>query len=128
MSLIEQTQTLARIVAKCRVDADYKSSLISDPVTVLRDGGVDIPDGLSIEFVPSGQDVPASTQEVAYVSIDVLDRDPGLLTEEALSHVSAGACKATALTGATPDGAASAGLKLTLVGNSTLSSSTSMCY
>ena len=80
MSLIEQTQTLARIVAKCRVDADYKSSLISDPVTVLRDGGVDIPDGLSIEFVPSGQDVPASTQEVAYVSIDVLDRDSGLLT------------------------------------------------
>lgn len=91
MDLIEQGQALTRIVAKCRVDADYKSSLISDPVSVLRDGGVYIPDGIEIIFVPSGQEVPDSTQEIVYFSVDGLERDPEPLTEETLNKVAAGA-------------------------------------
>jgi len=117
MSLIEQTQALARIVAKCRVDGDYKASLISDPVSALRDGGVHVPDGLTIEFVPSGQDVPASTQEVAYVSVDMLERDPVPLTEETLENIAAGACAAPA-----------AAVSLTRLGQSTLNCSCDSCY
>lgn len=126
MSLIEQTQALARIVAKCRVDSEYKASLMSNPVDVLRDGGVHVPDGLTIEFVPSGQDVPASTSEVTYVSVDMLDRDPSVLTEEALNHVAAGArCALCEIPYANARGG---NAPATLVGQSTLSSSCSMCY
>jgi hypothetical protein len=35
--------------------------------------------------------VPPSTSEVAYLSVDVLDKDPELLSEEALNQISAGA-------------------------------------
>jgi hypothetical protein len=91
MDLIEQGQALTRILAKCRVDADFKSSLISDPVSVLRDGGVYVPDGIEIVFVPSGQEVPDSTQEIVYFSVYGLERDPEPLTEETLNNIAAGA-------------------------------------
>lgn len=91
MNLIEQNQAIARLVAKCRADSDYKSSLINDTMTVLRESGVYLPEGLTIEFIPSGQEVPPSTSEVAYLSVDVLDKDPELLSEEALNQISAGA-------------------------------------
>lgn len=126
MSLIEQSQTLSRIVAKCRVDSDFKSSLLQDPTSVLRDGGVHVPDGLSIEFIPSGQEVPASTESVTYVSVDVLDRDPVLLTEEALTHVSGGATTAGNSTALSAGGAFAA--PLSLLGQSTVNCSCDMCY
>lgn len=90
MTVIEQAQAIARLVAKCRIDPDFKTALINDPVPLLHEEGVYVPDGLTITFVPSGQDVPPSTEQVAYLSVDVLDKDPDLLTEEALSMVSAG--------------------------------------
>lgn len=90
MNLIEQGRALTRIVAKCRVDTDYKQSLINDPVAVFREGGMHVPDGLRIEFVPSGQDVPASTQSVVYLSVDALERDFEPLTEETLNTIAAG--------------------------------------
>lgn len=91
MDSIEQGRALSRIVAKCRVDPDYKQSLINDPVAVFREGGMHVPDGLRIEFVPSGHDVPASTQEVVYLSVDMLERDFEPLTEETLNTIAAGA-------------------------------------
>jgi hypothetical protein len=90
VDLVEQGQAFTRIVAKCRVDSDYKQSLINDPVAVFREGGMHVPDGLRIEFVPSGQDVPASTQEVVYLSVEVLERDFEPLTEETLNTIAAG--------------------------------------
>lgn len=119
MSLTDQMNALARIVAKSRVDVDFRSSLLQDPASVLRDGGVHVPDGLTIEFVPSGQDIPASTQDVTYVSVDVLERDPAVLTEEALNNVSAGAGRPCA---------APAGQGVTIVGASTANCSCDMCY
>lgn len=91
MNLIEQNQAIARLVAKCRADSDYKSSLINDTMTVLRESGVYLPEGLTIEFIPSGQEVPDSTQEIVYFSVDGLERDPEPLTEETLNNIAAGA-------------------------------------
>ncbi len=40
-----------KIVAKAWVDEDFKQRLLDDPTTVLREEGVDVPEGMTIKCV-----------------------------------------------------------------------------
>jgi hypothetical protein len=50
----EQTKKMqqwAKIVAKAWADDDFKARLLSDPVSVLRAEGVDVPEGMTLKVV-----------------------------------------------------------------------------
>ena len=42
---------LQRIVARCWVDAEFKTKFMADPAAVLRSEGLDVPDGLDLRVL-----------------------------------------------------------------------------
>jgi len=47
----EQQKRMAKIVAKAWADDDYKQRFISDPATVLRAEGADVPEGVTFKVI-----------------------------------------------------------------------------
>lgn len=47
----EQQKQWAKIVAKAWADEDYKQRLMADPAAVLKDEGIELPDGVKIKCV-----------------------------------------------------------------------------
>jgi hypothetical protein len=77
----EQSRKMGQIIAKTWTDATFKQKLLSDPVAILREEGMDLPPGIEIRAVEN-------TDEVFYL---VLPSKPsGELTDELLEKVAEG--------------------------------------
>ena len=48
---IEERKEYAKIIAKAWVDEEFKKRLIADPATVLKENGIDIPEGMTVKVV-----------------------------------------------------------------------------
>ena len=51
VELNEQQKRMAKIVAKAWADDEYKQRFISDPATVLREEGADVPEGVMFKVI-----------------------------------------------------------------------------
>ena len=52
----DQKKILAKVVAKAWADEAYKKSLLANPKETLKNEGIDIPDGVKVNFVENTQD------------------------------------------------------------------------
>ena len=51
--MTEKSKVLARVISKAWADTQYKQRLIDDPVAVLKEEGVTVPDGVTVAGVPA---------------------------------------------------------------------------
>ncbi len=52
-----QQRTWAKIVAQAWADADYKARLLADPAAVLKEAGLDVPAGITLQVVENTANV-----------------------------------------------------------------------
>ncbi len=48
---IEERKEYAKIIAQAWVDDDFKKRLLADSATVLKENGIEIPEGMTVRFV-----------------------------------------------------------------------------
>jgi len=48
---IEERKEYAKIIAQAWVDEDFKARLLADPATVLKENGIEIPEGMTVKVV-----------------------------------------------------------------------------
>jgi Nitrile hydratase, alpha chain len=48
---IEERKDYAKIIAQAWVDEEFKKRLIDDPATVLKENGIEIPEGMTVKVV-----------------------------------------------------------------------------
>ena len=48
---IEERKEYAKVIAKAWVDEEFKKRLIEDPATVLKENGIEIPEGMTVKVV-----------------------------------------------------------------------------
>ena len=68
----EERNEYAEIIAKARADEEFKKRLLDDPATVLKENGIEIPQGVVVEVVEGNEgDIhivlpvkPSNTQEL----------------------------------------------------------------
>ncbi len=48
---IEERKEYAKIIAKAWVDEEFKKRLLADPATVLKENGIEVPEGMTVKFV-----------------------------------------------------------------------------
>lgn len=80
----EQGQKMEQLIAKAWADEAFKQRLIADPAAVLKEAGLEMPEGIEIRVVED-------TEKVAHL---VLPRKPSAeeLSEEELSNAAGGHC------------------------------------
>ena len=52
---IEERKEYAKVIAKAWVDEEFKARLIADPATVLKENGIEIPDGMTVKVVEQSE-------------------------------------------------------------------------
>lgn len=53
---LEERKDYAKIIAKARVDEELKERLLDDPATVLKENGIEIPEGMTVKVVEREED------------------------------------------------------------------------
>lgn len=76
----EQAKKMGQLIAKCWSDDSFKQKLMSDPKSVLKENGVDIPEGLEVKMVEN-------TDNVFHL---VIPAKPDGLSDENLDKLGAG--------------------------------------
>lgn len=71
----EQAKKIGQLIAKCWSDDSFKQKLLSDPKSVLKENGVDIPEGLEVKLVENTDKVfhlviPAKPDELSDEDLD----------------------------------------------------------
>ncbi len=56
MNKEEHAKAIARIVAKCWMDENFKKKFVEDPTSVLKDEGITVPDGVKIRVLEDTTD------------------------------------------------------------------------
>jgi len=79
----EQQKQYAQIVAKAWADEEFKARLLQQPVQVLREHGISVPDGVEVRAVEN-------TGNVVHLVLPAQPDDE--LSEEQLQKVSGGWC------------------------------------
>lgn len=77
----EQSKRLSQLIAKAWADDNFKKKLLSDPASVLKAEGVELPAGMRVQAVED-------TQTVHHL---VIPAKPTELSEEELEKVAGGA-------------------------------------
>ena len=82
MTLKHETveQALNGVIVRCWTDAAFKAQLLADPLTVLREAGVDVPHGIQLRVLED-------TDQTVHL---VIPARPQALPEEALEAVAGG--------------------------------------
>ncbi|MGA0121794.1 MAG: NHLP leader peptide family RiPP precursor [Gaiellales bacterium] len=93
-------RALADLYARALTDADFKAELMADAASVLREAGVEVPEGMSIKVVEN-------SPSAYYLVLP----DPEAMSDELLSAASGGSSASTASTAGT------AGTFLTTIGS-----------
>lgn len=97
---------LGQIAAMAMVDEEFKSRLATNPLPVLAENGVDLPEGTRVEIVAAKEEIPeVRDPQSFYLIIPSI----GDLSEEDLSRVryAAASCQSTASTACTVPGCVS---------------------
>jgi hypothetical protein len=99
---------LGQISAMAMVDEEFKSRLAVNPLPVLAENGIELPEGTRVEIVASPEEIPAQRDpQSLYLIIPTI----GDMSEEDISRVryAAASCESTASTACcTPSCASSA--------------------
>src|SRR5665811_1709976 len=91
---------LGQISAMAMVDEEFKSRLAVNPLPVLAENGIELPEGTRVEIVAGPEEIPAQHDpQSIYLIIPAI----GDLSEEDLSRVryAAASCQSTASTACT---------------------------
>ncbi len=80
---IEERKEYAKIIAQAWVDEEFKQRLLADPSTVLKENGIEIPDGMTVKFVE------AKENEIL-VQLPPRPPDSSQLSDEDLQKVAGG--------------------------------------
>ncbi len=48
---IEEHQAYAKVIAQAWVDEEFKKRLLADSATVLKESGIEVPEGMTVRFV-----------------------------------------------------------------------------
>jgi len=82
----------AKIVAKAWADEGFKQRLLSDPTTVLKENGIDVPDGVEFRVIES-------TSNLVYLTLPPRPDSSQVAAEEVDRREAAGAALADMCTG-----------------------------
>ena len=52
---IEERKEYAKIIAKAWVDEEFKKRLLADPARVMKESGIEAPEGMTVRFVEAGE-------------------------------------------------------------------------
>ncbi len=79
---IEERKAYAKIIAKAWVDKEFKKRLLDDPATVLKENGIELPQGLTVRFVEGEENeilvqLPWQPRESAELSDEDLEKVAG---------------------------------------------------
>ncbi len=48
---LEERKEYAKIIAQAWVDEEFKAKLLADPATVLKENGIEIPEGMTVKVI-----------------------------------------------------------------------------
>ena len=93
--MTEQKNALAQLFAACWKDEALKARFMSDPKSVLKDYGLEVPDGMDVKVVENADDcvhitLPAAPAGAGDLSDDELSNAAGGTSGEGAIH--AGVC------------------------------------
>ena len=79
---IEERKQYSKIIAKAWVDEEFKAKLLADPVTVLAENGLEIPQGMTSRFVEKKENeillpLPPRPRDTAELSDQDLEKMAG---------------------------------------------------
>ena len=85
--MTEQKDALAQLFAACWKDEALKARFMSDPKSVLKDDGLEVPDGMDVKVVENADDcvhitLPAAPSRNADLSDDELSNAAGGSVDE----------------------------------------------
>ncbi|MEN6459902.1 MAG: NHLP leader peptide family RiPP precursor [Syntrophomonas sp.] len=78
----EQAKKMGKIISRCWADEAFKQQFMADPATILKEAGLEVPEGAKFKVVEN-------TDKVNYI---LLPAKPSELTDEQLDGVSGGLC------------------------------------
>jgi hypothetical protein len=84
------------VTAKAQANASYKEAYLSNPNQVLKDAGLEIPDGVTVHVIagnPSNSSIPNSTSSDVYLVYPEVDES---IKDESLATAAAASCQSTA--------------------------------
>jgi hypothetical protein len=98
----EVQKIIGQVSALAIMDESLKARLSSEPLSVLREHGLELPDEMpafKVQVLGSYEELPpdAASGDTLYLVVP----EPGELTHEELSMVAGGACQSTASTACT---------------------------
>ena len=73
--MTEQKNALAQLFAACWKDETLKARFMSDPKAVLKEHGLDVPDGMDVKVVENADDCVHITLPVPPAGVDGLSND-----------------------------------------------------
>ena len=83
--MTEQKNALARLFAACWKDEALKARLMSDPKAVLKEHGLDVPDGMDVKVVENADDC-------VHITLPAPPADDTDLSDDDLGKAAGGAC------------------------------------
>ena len=92
---IEERKEYAKIIAQAWVDEEFKKRLIEDPEAVLKENGIEIPEGMTVKVVEKKENeiqIPLPAKPSQTGSVEEL--------QERVQAMCAGCCQTCLLTGA----------------------------
>ena len=78
---IEERQEYAKIIAQAWVDEEFKKRLLQDPATVLKENGIEVPEGWTVKVIERNENE---------ICLTLPPRPSGELSEEELQQVAGG--------------------------------------
>ncbi|MEN6459901.1 MAG: NHLP leader peptide family RiPP precursor [Syntrophomonas sp.] len=76
----EQAKKMGKIISQCWVDEAFKQQFMADPATIMKEAGLEVPEGVEFKVVEN-------SDKVNYI---LLPAKPSELTDEQLNGVSGG--------------------------------------
>ena len=78
---LEERKAYAKVIVRAWVDEDFKQRLVDEPASVLKENGIDIPEGIAVRFVERKENeivipLPPRPLESLKLSDDELMRVP----------------------------------------------------
>ena len=81
--MTEQKDALAQLFAACWKDEALKARFMSDPKSVLKDDGLEVPDGMDVKVVENADDC-------VYITLPPAPRRNADLSDDELSNAAGG--------------------------------------
>jgi len=91
---------IGRVSAQAMLHEDFRARLAADPVAVLNEEGLEVPDEMNVEILTSFDDVPAD-QDAGTMYLVIPEADELSHEDLSIATVAAASCQTTASTACT---------------------------